>query len=251
MSDESSAEEIDCVPAYMVHWAEMTGPTQNKDKKLLFVFPIFNNSESEFDAKLTCLNALTAILNVGHQKLVTIKKKQNYEHAFKGQTGENINRGKGSVGWRVSLEAFFEALKEETTPFATRVVCEQTETTYMDENPNDVMLLVYMGKHKVYSQWCWERGWIITRKRTAIGKVNPISEFGQRPHDDEAEEPSWSTGSKPLQICSWPSFHEYWKKNYPNIKACTKGADMCTNCCIFLISLQFGLEIIPGNEDKL
>eukprot|EP00957_Ditylum_brightwellii_P208101 15355869-Ditylum_brightwellii.AAC.1 len=155
---------------------------------------------------------------------------------------------------RVKLERIAigeTALKEETTPFTTQVVCEQTGTTYRDENPNDVMLPAHMGKHKVYFQWYWERGWIVARKRTAIGEVNTMSEFRQRMHDDKAKEPSWPTDCKSLQICSWLSFHEHWKKNYQNIKVHARGTNMCTNCCIFLNILQFGLEIIPRDEDKL
>ena len=150
------------------------------------------------------------------------------------------------------MRQYFDALKEEQTiPFATRTVREATGTTTRDDDPNEATLPPHMGKRMVYERWCWERGWVPTRKRKAIGEYSALDEFNNRPHDNRSETPQWLEGSESKEICSWPAFHKYWKLNYPNIKVRKKGADTCTDCRLFLNSINFCPETIPVGENEL
>eukprot|EP00957_Ditylum_brightwellii_P015066 1136749-Ditylum_brightwellii.AAC.1 len=72
-------------------------------------------------------------------------------HSLKGIKGAKSCRQKSYGKIYGSLDEFFERLKEEATPFATRIIREQTGTTTRDDNPDDVVLPLYMTKHKIYT----------------------------------------------------------------------------------------------------
>ena len=105
---------------------------------------------------MLCVNALHAVLDVGRVQTDGARKNNSFLHGLVGRTGFNSNRGKGSVNWKISLDSFFEELKEISMPFATRIVRKETGTTKRDNNPNDVMLPPHLGKRKLYAKWCWD-----------------------------------------------------------------------------------------------
>ena len=48
----------------------------------------------------------------------------------------------------------------------------------------------------------------------------------------------WPEGSKRKEVYSWPTFLYFWKEQYPKVKVRAKGADMCTDCLMYLNSLK-------------
>ena len=100
------------------------------------------------------------------------------------------------------------------------------------------MLPPHLSKHRLYARWCWNRGWIATRKSRAKGIYNNLNEYEQRPNDDDLEVSLWPSGSELKKICTWPVFHKYWQCNYSDIKVRKKGADTCTDCLMFLNSFK-------------
>ena len=138
-----------------------------------------------------CINAMTSILNIGRRKLDSTKKKTNHTHGNSGKTGLQSGKGKALRVVNESLHSYFGRLKEESTPFATRVIREEVGTSTRDDNPDDVCLPPHMSKRRCYKRWCYERGWIPTKKRKATGLYHPIDKYNERPHDDDAQVPLW------------------------------------------------------------
>ena len=75
-----------------------------------------------------------------------------FSHGLKGETGAQSNKGKSSQDWRDSLKDYFEQLKSESVPFATRIVREQTGLTSRDDEPDLVALLPHMSKRRCYAR---------------------------------------------------------------------------------------------------
>eukprot|EP00957_Ditylum_brightwellii_P209112 15360387-Ditylum_brightwellii.AAC.2 len=206
MKEDSATVEVDCVANYMLHWAGLTGPTQNElfgnwirmapafaqqsqDKKKCFVLPLQGKNSNLIAPRMVCQNAMFGVLYIGRVKFESIKQGKT-EHGLKNCVGTASCRGKKAVDWREYLKQYFEGLKSnECTPFATRVIRELTGTTTRDDDPDNVALPPHMGKRKVYERWCYERGWVAKRKQKALSSYYPIEEFQQRQHDDEEENP--------------------------------------------------------------
>eukprot|EP00957_Ditylum_brightwellii_P108188 8254567-Ditylum_brightwellii.AAC.1 len=106
-----------------------------------------------------------------------------------------------------SPSEFFENLKEEATPFATRIIREKTGLTTRDNNLDDVVLPLHLSMHHCYTMWCWERGWRIKQLSRGQNIYKPVEEYTRCQFDDEAEVPLWTTGSKSKLVVAWPTFH--------------------------------------------
>ena len=105
-----------------------------------------------------CRNALCGILNIRYAKWRHVVKNDHSPHKLKGRKGNDSCKGKGNVEIYNSLHEFFNELKDEASPFATRVICEETGTTTRDDDPDEVSLPPSYSKHRVYAMWCWKRG---------------------------------------------------------------------------------------------
>ena len=59
---------------------------------------------------------------------------------------------------KASLQIFFEDLKYEAEPHASKVVRLTTGLVLKDDDENIELPSSYT-KHRLYCRWCWERGW--------------------------------------------------------------------------------------------
>ena len=211
----------DTQKAMMAEWIRASSIFKGQHKKRCFILPTIADDNAEpIPPRMVCINAVCAILNVGKNKLLASKKSMVFSHGLKGKTGAQSNKGKSSQDWRDSLKDYFEQLKNESVPFATRIVREQTGLTSRDDDPDLVALPPHMSKRRCYARWVHERGWEIKIINHANAYFAPVSEYKKRKHDDDEPIPLWPTGSESKQICQWSTFLNYWKQNYPNIKVC-------------------------------
>ena len=88
------------------------------------------------------------------------------------------------------------------------------------------------------------------KKIKATTEYQPIGEFKKRSHDDDAGAPLGPSGSESCMVCSWPTFKDFWDKNYANIKVYKRGADTCTDCLMFLNAINFTPSTPPDTDNK-
>mmetsp|Transcript_29631 Transcript_29631/g.43117 ORF Transcript_29631/g.43117 Transcript_29631/m.43117 type:complete len:202 (+) Transcript_29631:254-859(+) len=119
-----------------------------------------------------------------------------------------------------------------------------------DDNPDEVSLPPHLTKHRCYANWCWEQGWKVSMKSRAQTMYQALSNYEQRPNDDEAEVPLWPSGSETKKVCSWFKFLHFWKAHYSNIKVRAKGADTCTDCMILIYGLKKIVAPITGEIEN-
>ena len=87
------------------------------------------------------------------------------------------------------------------------------------------------------------------KKIKATTEYQPIREFKKRSHDDDAGAPLGPSGSESCMVCSWPTFKDFWDKNYANIKVCKRDADTCTDCLMFLNAINFTPSTLPDIDN--
>eukprot|EP00957_Ditylum_brightwellii_P012411 937322-Ditylum_brightwellii.AAC.1 len=85
-----------------------------------------------------------------------------------------------------SLDEYFNGLKSEAVPFATRMVRDECGMTTRDDNPDEVALSPNMTQGECYHGWCYKRGWKVKKASSAktIYK-NPGNVEVQEFDDDE------------------------------------------------------------------
>jgi hypothetical protein len=110
------------------------------------------------------------------------------------------------------LQGFIENLVgHHTEERATRLVRESL-TTIERGDSHVVHLASSNTKRKLYEHYCYQRGWV--PGRTADGSHGRVHSYEPRENDEE----EWPIGSVSLPVCSWWSFHSFWKKEYPNLR---------------------------------
>ena len=227
---------------YMVSWA---GFSMQQKREILntwdrysavtpgkkYILPLdFEDKTKKVDDVMVCRNSVMNILNVGRKMLVSARKDPSKEHGHFGKVGADTNRGRKFGEMDDSLHAFFIEVQSEGLPFATRIIREKTGLTTRDDDPDDVTLPPHMTKRRIYTRWCWSRGWKVEMKSRQKGIYCPSKEYSSRPHDDDSEIPLWPSGSEAKDVCSWTKFIHFWKYKYSNIKMRKRGADTCTDC---------------------
>lgn len=246
---------------YLADWYEFNNTTKKevihgwhsyatmdgKKKGQLFLLPqkqldVEDESDGEENTvrviKL-CRNGLANILNVGSDLWNSAVKAPAKKH---GNTGKK-NKSKGFEEAKDSLNAFFERLKDEAAPFPTKLIRSETGNVVRYDNPDEVALPPHYSKHRCYARWCWERGWIVTKKNSTLTIYNPVEEYEKRPHDDDDDISLWPTGSEPQKVVNWCTFFQHWQKHFGHIIIRKKGEDTCTDCTIMhngIAALQDG-----------
>ena len=101
---------------------------------------------------------------MGRKFVNTIIRNPDIVNAKKGKMAVLISKSKANIELYVTLNSFFDELANEGLPFATRLVREETRSTTRDDYPYDVVLLLHMRKHRCYSRWCYQMGWMVAKK---------------------------------------------------------------------------------------
>ena len=238
------------VSEYLVHYASLSKETRTEllyewnkvasvlakvwasvdpQDKTFYILPGIPTVEDEPPPRI-CRNALQGLLNAGRILWDTAMKGPGVIDKRNGKKGLDSSRGKHNIEIYHSLNLFFTELKQEALPFATRIIRDETGTTTRDDDPDDLVLPPHISKHQCFARWCYSRGWMVSKKSSALTTYKPVSEFPLRPNDDDEEVPLWPQGSVCSRVISWPTFLSYWKRKFPYIKIRKKGADTCTDC---------------------
>ena len=158
--------KLDTRRAIMFEWDRYASSSSERRKYLL---PMCPPEEEELEPETqikVCRNAITGILDIGRRLLESSLRNPGKKH---GHTGAESNNRKALTEVYESMDVFFEKLKTEAQPFATRIIREETGTTTRDDDPDDVSLPPYFTKHKIYAMWCFERGRVVAIKSKAQG----------------------------------------------------------------------------------
>ena len=238
---------------YMVHWAGLSrvirrevihewkkvasylnGPEGSARGKKIYMLPTLTAPDQNY---LVCRNGVLGLLGIGRVAWKTAVMDPNKGYAMKDQHGALSSKGKSFVEIHNSMRAFFVELATEGLPFATRIIREETGMTLRDDNPDEVVLAPHVSKRQCYARWCFGRGWIVEKKNSATSVMMKLSEYTPRPHDDVDDDDIygvslWPTGSEGQRICTWPTFHSFWKNHFGYIKIRKRGADTCTDCLV-------------------
>jgi hypothetical protein len=238
------------VAEYMVRWAGMSLQTKREvvlewlkvsallerldpKNKLTYMLPGLPPSVEGEEAITICKNATGNLLSIGRKLFATAGGLNALKpDGKKGRTGTDSNKGKYYIEIYDSLHDFFVELEKEGLQFSTRIIREETGTTTRDDNPEELVLPPHISKRSCYGRWCYSRGWNLVKKSSAKTTYAPVKEYEGRPNDDDAEVPLWPTGSVQDPVVTWPTFLNYWKKNFGHLKIRKKGADTCTDCQI-------------------
>ena len=188
VTEEEDSPELERLASYMVYWAGLDGRSQTtliiewtrcatvyaagqRCGTPSFVLPISLGGDNLPPARFVCQNAIQNIFNIGVKKWNSSTEPTEHplHHGLKNKTGSESNRGKGNKEVHESLHAFFEELKKESTPFATRIIRDVTGTTTRDDDLDAICLPPHMSKHRCYAQWCWSRGWKVEKSSKQKG----------------------------------------------------------------------------------
>ena len=106
-------------------------------------------------------HSLANILNVS-QSFIKSLHKPTKPH---WPVGQFPDRKKGKKEAYDQIDAILNRLKENIgEPIAKRYVREITGTTTIDNNKGKVIIQYHTSKHQYYAQWCFELGYIATKK---------------------------------------------------------------------------------------
>ena len=176
-----------------------------------------------------CQNAVSVLVKYGFQRINSLKKQMNIaglkEHGLKNKMSNHIRHNEEKhTAILDSLGQFFEKLKDEAEPHATRIVCEATGVGLRDKEIDSVELPSSMSKRRLYYRYLFQRGYKV--KSDAKGRMPNIKNFPIRDTFDD----DWPQGSEPLPVCSWYYFRQYWKTNYPKMMIRPPSHDTCAEC---------------------
>ena len=201
-------------------------------KQQCFMIPFLADGGDylEIDLKLTfkymCVNAFTALYNIGKKKM-----KRLLLQAPGCFVADHGNVGKQSVK-KNNVEAY-DDLRERlqylrdnySTPFATRVV--RNEAGFLDtkDDGKAVYLPPSFSMRNEWKEWCYERGWTIKHKCRSKAICEKIDNWEKREHDDHEEVPTWPTGRESKPVMTWPSFHNFWKREFSDLKVIIRNVE--------------------------
>ena len=129
---------------------------------------------------LICKHVLTNIINVSQMFIKSL------QHPTKpqGLVGQFPNIYKGNKEGYDYIDAFICRLKDNIgEPISTRYVREITGMIIRDDHDKNMFLPHQTSKHHYYAQWCFERGYIVTKKRLGTKSYTTLAEYKPRPFD--------------------------------------------------------------------
>lgn len=193
-----------------------------------------NNLGDRFFYRLGLSNEVRVCMN-GFRNLFGIFKKQwSYLKSHcgdsfvagpivHGNTGNRNAVGDGAAEASV-IEFLNDVTKEYGEAYATRFIREITGLSLRNEEEGAVELPSSFTKRKLYTQYCFSRGYVI--KPTAKGSYGSVEDYERRPFDDIL----WPEGTMSLPVCCWKSFLQIWKNNFPHLTIRNPCEDTCGDC---------------------
>ena len=96
------------------------------------------------------------------------------------------------------------------------------------ENYDKVFLPHHASKHQYFSHWCFERGYIFTKKHLGMKIHTTSDEYEPRPFDA-----AWTEVSTRVYCLSYNYFWQHWSNKLPKLIIKSKALDFCDACYIF------------------
>lgn len=192
-----------------------------------------DNLQAQQIEQQCCQNAFRLVYGLGSERWASsLKNAKNNTfptHALKGRTGKNSNRKTtAQIRAEESMHEFLEAVEEEAEIPATRVVRTLAGEKLRKDEDGLTELPHYYTKRSLYGRWCYQNGYKVT--------VDSIGRMKREPRQDAEWE---AEGSELGPNCSWSSFCDYWKNEFPLLRIRPKSEDVCGECHITAMRFKY------------
>jgi hypothetical protein len=259
-ANDGSSPLTRSVANWMVFWCRSSAAVQSAtvlewcrcaEQGKLYRLPLLANEE---DSKLlegaviptVCRFALQQITNKKRVYFQTrMKAVANHTVPQHGLTGKRGNRA-AYFDKEISddLHLYFHQLKEFGEPVVTRFVREKTGNTEVQDSADDCNLPSHWSMRGTYIRWCEERGW-----KVSFSLTGKMSKEAIKWRNDDADSSAGNDDDDPMPICTWSSFFNFWKKNYPEVKITKPAEDICDLCYVFYNQTRFGQRRKNDGDD--
>ena len=171
-----------------------------------------------------CKDALGFLLDFGQHKWKEIKvgaqKNQVPRSKSHGAAGKGSNNRKNFLlNTEPHLRKFLQKVSIiHGSPQSTRVVREISGVGLRDGEENEIELAPFITKRGLYKEFCDEQGWIVKQFN---GQYTIEQKSGENVHVNK----NFS--------CSWGTFRNYWKSEFPTMKIRRSAKDVCDKCYVF------------------
>ena len=236
-----SDRQKNCVIDYILFWAKLDKVpaqmivieklkvlnnvviTMNKKPFIIPFVPCESEWTNEYMAnEYICKEALGTLFGLGPHALKSLVRHAKYHtlpiHGLTGRVDSKSVQFQDNI--LPPLRHFF---KNEIVPLAgarpTRYTRDAVTQTVIERDAKDILELdPGVSKRGLYKEYAYFHGWKI--QTTAKGNVIKTSHYAVT--DEEYQQQ--------VQICSWGSFCNYWKKNHSNMIVRKPSNDICATC---------------------
>ena len=169
-----------------------------------------------------CRTAIGFILDVSRSAWTTcctaLAKNQIPVHKSRNKSS---GRGKQfNIFVKDALDEYMEEVATKAEEQSTRVVRDATGLVGLRDGEAGVLFLPpYMSKRKIYEEFCFKRGHLMTQTERGYTSTQVT---------DTAD-----------TILSWASFLSYWKKTYSHLRMGRSAEDICDSCHVFHNRFKF------------
>ena len=243
------------VAEYMLHWSSLkycekknkwiewmlssramhTGEeTRYKFKNgKIFPLPLMSTNNlhliQDDNVPLICRDALCRIFHIGRQFMRNTNFNQMTETVDRRSMAGKKSNNRLDSTTESNLFEYFNELKEQASPFSTRIVREEVGLLSRDDDPDIILLPPHMTKRRLYDAWCYRMGWMPQLSKRCKGTYKSIKDYEQRDQDDHLQVPLFPTGSMRECVVTWTTFLAFWKRHFPKMRIRSRGADTCTD----------------------
>lgn len=184
-------------------------------------------------------SAWSTLYTLGREGSDTIKEiakgSQSMTHGNKGK--RHVNEEREQVYNKIT-DTLTDLQENFLTPFATRIVRDNTRKLSLRDNNEYVYLPPSFLKRQCYLGVYHEAGWKPAWINRAKGKLKPIREWQPREVFFLTAEQAESSGGEVVEpIVSWRLFRRHWAAHFPKLKVRAKGEDTCADCYLLKLKL--------------
>ena len=179
-----------------------------------------------------CANGLKLALGLGR-----VRWESSAQHAKEntfpvhGLVGKKGNKKNTCIfEAEESMKQYLEMIgdKHAEVP-STRMVRLLSGFVLRKEEDSLVELPHHFSKRGLYRQWCFENGHVVSFDAQM---KHPTT---NRPFEDSM----WPESSVQTVICSWPSFTNFWEREFPNLRIRPQSEDTCGECHIVAMRYKY------------
>ena len=187
-----------------------------------------------------CLWSWCALHNIGKDRLAKLRAIAPGgvlpDHGLVG----NTNRNK-------KFEETFREIDKQliwyrdncSSKYATRIVRDESGiSSTRDDNDFDYLPPSF-SMRQAWIDFCHTMGWVVTKKCKNKQKIHSVDDWELAEGYCRWESDIMPEGMKVAKpIVAWPTYHAYWKKNFPKLKARKSGEDTCDECHSIMCKLR-------------